>query len=47
MEIFGEWTLYDAHRDGLVLATSDPFPSVQVIDWAWFEGSLTRVRCGL
>ena len=46
VEIFGDWKLYDAHRDGLVLATSEPFPSVMVIDWAWFEGILTQARCG-
>ena len=47
VEIFGAWKLHDAHRDGLVLDRSDPYPLVQVIDWAWLEGTLTRARCGI
>jgi len=47
VEILGDWTLHDAHRDGLVIATSDPFPRVEVIEWDWFNSVLTRVSCGL
>jgi hypothetical protein len=45
VNIVGRWTLHDAHQDGLVLATNDPFPEVRVVDWAWFEDTLRRVPC--
>lgn len=43
--LLGEWTLHDAHSDGLIVATSEPFPSVSVLDWTWFEAKLAQVRC--
>lgn len=45
MELRGTWSLHDAHSDGLLLYTSDPVPAVKLVDWSWFEGRLTRVRC--
>ena len=47
VELLGNWTLHDAHREGLVMETSDPFPRVQVVEWAWFNAVLSRVSCGL
>ena len=38
VEFFGAWDLLDAHPDGLVVARRLPYPAVQVIDWAWFDG---------
>lgn len=43
--LMGEWTLHDASSDGLLVATGDPFPSISVLDWGWFEERLTAVRC--
>lgn len=45
VELLGDWRLYDAHADGLVVATSYPYPVVQLIAWDWFEGVLTPARC--
>ena len=44
-EILGRWRLYDAHPDGLVLETPDPYPRVQVVNWEWFAGVLSKARC--
>lgn len=45
VEIFVNWRLHDAHRDGLVVSALEPHPIVQVIDWEWFRASLARVKC--
>lgn len=43
--LIGEWSLHDAHADGLVLSRQAPFPAVEVVDWSWFEEQLTPARC--
>lgn len=43
--LLGEWTLHDAHSDGLLVSTHEPFPSVSVLDWTWFETKLAQVKC--
>ncbi len=43
--LVGEWSLHDAHADGLVLSRREPFPSVEIVDWSWFESRLTPARC--
>lgn len=43
--LLGTWTLHDGHSDGLLVATYEPFPSVSVLDWTWFETELAQVRC--
>lgn len=45
VELVGDWRLFDAHADGVLVATMDPYPVVQLIDWNWFEGVLTRAPC--
>lgn len=45
VELVGEWSLHDTHVDGLVLSRREPFPSVEVLDWSWFEEQLTPARC--
>lgn len=46
VELRGRWSLHDAHPEGLLLETPDPYPSVKVVDWSWFEEQLTPVACG-
>jgi hypothetical protein len=41
----GSWTLHDAHALGLIVTRSDPFPVVRLVDWTWFERTLTDVAC--
>lgn len=43
--LLGEWTLHDGYSDGLLVSTYEPFPSVSVLDWTWFETKLAQVRC--
>lgn len=43
--LLGRWTLHDGHSDGLLVSSSEPFPSVSVLDWTWFESKLAQVRC--
>jgi hypothetical protein len=43
--LLGTWTLQDGHSGGLLVSTSEPFPSVSVLDWTWFETKLAQVGC--
>jgi len=45
VELLGTWWLLHAHLDGIVLSSSNPFPSAKIIDWEWLQGSMTPVRC--
>jgi len=45
VELVGHWRLRDGRPDGLVISTTDPFPSVHVLDRRWFEGALRRAEC--
>ncbi len=45
LELFGSWTLFDLHRDLMLLAQHDPFPAVKAVSWRWVQEHLTPSRC--
>jgi hypothetical protein len=45
IELVGGWNVHDLEHGLIVLAQSEPFPAVHIVDWAWIESRLVKVVC--